>query len=101
MQHFFIFSAMPFLLKMMRYTPKNNHSSIRSPTTYSLRIDVACQVCRPSVKAPSSSDVLPDSTPKAVHKVIADRALSAKPLGTALGVLEEQTAVCLSYERNL
>lgn len=84
MQHFIIFSAMPFLLKMMSYIPKNNNSSIRSPATYSLKKYLACQESRPSVKAPSSSDILSDSTPKAVPKGIAHRALleeqKVKPL---------------------
>lgn len=68
MQHFIILSATPFLLKMMSYIPKNKHSSIRSPAIYSLKKDMECQESRPSAQAPSSSDVLPDSTLKAVPK---------------------------------
>lgn len=77
MQHFVIFSAMPFLLKMMSYISKNNNSSIRSPAIYSLKKDLACQESRPSVKAPSS-DILPDSIPKAVPEGIAHCALLEK-----------------------
>lgn len=85
MQHFIILSAMPFLLKMMSNIPKPNHSSIRSPANYSCK-EMACQESRASVKAPSSSDVLPDSTSKAAPEGIAHGAL-----------LEEQEVKTLLY----